>query len=72
MSNNKVCDEQLILCYRQNSKEAYDLLLLRKHLTSLPLLKKYVSQCRNYGVDMGDIYLVFLESFHKAIKRFYV
>lgn len=70
MSNNKVCDEQLILCYRQNSKEAYDLLLLRKHLTSLPLLKKYVSQCRNYGVDMGDIYLVFLESFHKAIKRF--
>ncbi|NCA96656.1 MAG: helix-turn-helix domain-containing protein [Bacteroidia bacterium] len=70
MKNCKVCDEQLILCYRQNSKEAYDMLLHRKHSSSLPLLKKYVAQCRPYGSDMNDIYAVFLESFHKAIKRF--
>jgi hypothetical protein len=70
MTSKKVCDEQLILCYRQNSKEAYELLLKRKHANVLPLLKKYLQQCRNFGADMYDIYAVFLESFHRAIKRF--
>ncbi|MFA5421450.1 MAG: hypothetical protein WC344_01470 [Bacilli bacterium] len=70
MSNDTVCDEQLILCYRQNSLEAYRLLLNRKHQCSLPLLKKYVNQSRLIGADMNDYYSIFLESFHKAIKRY--
>jgi len=70
MRNDRVSDEQLILCYRQSSKEAYDLLLKRKHGHLLPLLKKYVQKCKSYVVDMNDIYDVFLTSFHKAIKRF--
>ncbi|MDY0345043.1 MAG: hypothetical protein WCX85_01745 [Bacilli bacterium] len=70
MTHSQVCDEQLILCYRQNSKEAYDILLNRKHNSSLPLLKKYATQCKPFGVEMSDIYAIFLESFHKAILRF--
>lgn len=46
MTNFKPCDEQLILCYRQNSKEAYDYLLKSKHQAVLPLLKKYATQCK--------------------------
>lgn len=70
MSHSQVSDEQLILCYRQSSKEAYDILLKRKHHESLPLLKKYANQCKPFGVEMNDLYAVFLESFHKAILRY--
>ena len=70
MSHSQVSDEQLILCYRQNSKEAYDILLKRKHHDVLPLLKKYANQCKPFGVEMNDLYAVYLESFHKAILRF--
>lgn len=71
MTNFKPCDEQLILCYRQNSKEAYDYLLKSKHQAVLPLLKKYATQCKPFGSDLNDIYAVFLESFHKAIRRYF-
>lgn len=70
MTHSQVSDEQLILCYRQNSKEAYDILLKRKHHEALPLLKKYVNQCKPFGVDMNEIHAIFLESFHKAILRY--
>jgi hypothetical protein len=40
MSHSQVSDEQLILCYRQNSKEAYDILLKRKHHDVFATLKK--------------------------------
>ncbi|MFA7378064.1 MAG: hypothetical protein GX816_03455 [Erysipelotrichia bacterium] len=70
MKYSNVCDEQLILCYRQNSLEAYQCLLERKHRVTLPLLKKYVNQCSVFGADMNDIYAIFLESFHKAIRRY--
>lgn len=70
MEYSNVCDEQLILCYRQNSLEAYQCLLQRKHRVTLPLLKKYVNQCSVFGADMNDIYVIFLDSFHKAIRRF--
>ena len=67
MSHSQVSDEQLILCYRQNSKEAYDILLKRKHHDVLPLLKKYANQCKPFGVEMNDLYAVYLESFHKFL-----
>ncbi|MDD4154124.1 MAG: hypothetical protein PHT30_01775 [Bacilli bacterium] len=70
MTTSKICDEQLILCYRQNSKEAYESLLKAKYQAVLPLLKKYATQCKPFGADLNDIYAVFLESFHKAIRRF--
>ncbi|NLN80040.1 MAG: hypothetical protein GX132_01380 [Erysipelotrichia bacterium] len=64
------CDEELVLQYRKNSKEAYDFLLKRKLYQHRPLLYKYYYQCKCYGGTMADIHSLFYETFHKAVLRF--
>lgn len=70
MSKIIACDEQLILQYRQNNKEAYDCLLKRKARQCLPLLRKYENQCKPFGGNIDDLYSIFYESFHRAVLRY--
>lgn len=64
------CDEELILQYRKNSKEAYDFLLQRNLREYTPLLRKYYNLCQPFGGTMEDLTSLFYESFHKAVLRF--